>query len=352
MREKKKINEINIVRAFAILAVLIIHATAGARSNVPWGSASSPFYITVNQLSTFAVPLFIMITGLVLFYRYYDNWTWEQALTFYKKRIQYIVLPYLIWSIFYYVYNQAVYNHEVSFDIEALSQQLLWGRAGYHLYFMVIIIQFYAAFPLILTLFRKMRLSARKVIGAGLLVQTVFYILHYWIGPFAHKAALMPNYFLVFCVGAAIGMSYQRFTELAGHLWWTFAASVAVGFTTVLIGLASRSGAHYWPPVYAVLFNLYAILVGFSALWIAQKLDARASAASKLANAFGALAFGIYLIHPAVLTLWRQIYNPDPQQSVYHLYNLASLMIIIIVPWAVAKLIKQSKHHWLLFGKS
>lgn len=95
---KKNIVELNVVKAVAILAVLLIHVSADPRIHVPWGSASAPFYMVANQLSMFAVPVFIMINGLVLFYRYHDDWNFPQAIQFYKKRLKFIVIPYLVWS--------------------------------------------------------------------------------------------------------------------------------------------------------------------------------------------------------------------------------------------------------------
>ncbi|WP_276356911.1 acyltransferase [Cohnella caldifontis] len=349
---KNRILEINFVKAVAIFAVLVIHATATPSVKVPWGSLSALFYVLANQLSMFAVPLFLLVNGLVLFYRYHGDWSGAQALAFYKKRLQYILVPYLLWSLFYYAFNQWLMDRRIEFDPAFFWRLLLWGHSSYHLYFMVIVIQVYAVFPLLMSLVRRFRLQSRHVAWIGLLGQAAFYSVNKWDHPIPHIAALMPNYLLVFSVGAAIGMDYRAFAERSRHLWWTFGAAVGTGLLYVLMLAASKSGAVYWSPLYAALYNLYAVLVGVSALWIGRKAVALGSRLSQAVLAFGAASFGIYLVHPAVQSIWRHLYNPGPGGAVYHAYNALTLLLDAFVSWGIVLLLKKIKFSWVWFGKS
>lgn len=349
---KQNIVELQYVRAFAILAVLIIHVTATATVTVPIGSLTYPFYQMANQLSMFAVPVFVMISGIVLFYRYYDSWNVSQIWVFYRKRLQYIVIPFVLWSIFYYVYNQWVSLHRIDFDWRQFIQLAQWGKTSYHLYFMVIIIQFYAVFPLLLTLVRKLRVGAGSVVLIGLFAQTAVYSIHHWVKPIAHLSALLPNYMLVFCVGGVIGMLYKKFADRSGQLWWVFGAAVATGFLYMFLLINAKSGAHYGSPLYVILYNLYAVLVGISLIWISMKCHAVASWLTKRLYGIGAYSFGIYLIHPAILTLWRHLYNPSAGQAGYHLYNLTTLVIMVAAPWMAVYFMSQWRWTWVLFGKA
>src|SRR5438105_649855 len=71
MGKKPKIVEIDIIRAIAILAVVVIHGTSNAVM-LPLGTVSQAVFFAVNRLSHFTVPVFIWVSGLVLFYSYYD----------------------------------------------------------------------------------------------------------------------------------------------------------------------------------------------------------------------------------------------------------------------------------------
>lgn len=348
---KPNIVELQYVRAFAILAVLMIHVTATASVTVNPGQLAYPIYQMANQLSMFAVPLFIMISGIVLFYRYYDTWDKTQILSFYRKRLQFIVIPFLLWSIFYYLFNQLVSQHRIDIDFASFFELARWGRTSYHLYYMVIIIQFYAVFPLLMTLLHKLRMGVVSVVVIGLTIQAAIYSIHHWIKPIAHLPTLLPNYMLVFCVGGAIGILYKRFANHAGQLWWVFATAVATGFLYMFLLINAKSGAHYWAPLYVILYNLYAVLVGISLVWMSMKFTSGASWLSKRLYAIGACSFGIYLVHPAVLTVWRHLYNPTVGQPGYHLYNLLSLVVVIVVPWLIVRVMTQWKFTWVLFGK-
>ena len=73
MLSRPKLTEIDIIRAIAIIAVLVIHGTSGA-TQLPLGTGSHAVFFILNKASLFTVPLFIWISGVVLFYTYYDRW--------------------------------------------------------------------------------------------------------------------------------------------------------------------------------------------------------------------------------------------------------------------------------------
>ncbi|PHJ37116.1 hypothetical protein P378_18175 [Desulforamulus profundi] len=65
---KQSLGEIEITRGIAILAVLLIHITGLPLRVLEPGSASFLFYTLINRGMQFAVPLFLMISALVLAY--------------------------------------------------------------------------------------------------------------------------------------------------------------------------------------------------------------------------------------------------------------------------------------------
>jgi peptidoglycan/LPS O-acetylase OafA/YrhL len=93
----------------------------------------------------FAVPVFIFITGLVLFYNYNRELHYG---SFILKRCKDILLPYLLWSTVY-----ALIFREVGLPFWLELKQIfnLWltGTASYHLWYVVMMIQLYLLFPFI-----------------------------------------------------------------------------------------------------------------------------------------------------------------------------------------------------------
>ena len=69
---KERIPELDLLRGFAILGVLMVHATSVAATKIP-NSIMKNVYVFLNTFSTFCVPAFIFLTGFVLFYNYYER---------------------------------------------------------------------------------------------------------------------------------------------------------------------------------------------------------------------------------------------------------------------------------------
>ena len=100
MSVKQRLSELDFVRAIAAISVVVIHVTASPIAFGRRGSLPMLFYIGANQLARFSIAAFVFITGLVLFYNYPTGKPLRYA-EFIRKRLTYIFIPYLIWSIGY-----------------------------------------------------------------------------------------------------------------------------------------------------------------------------------------------------------------------------------------------------------
>lgn len=87
-------------RAIAVIEVIVFHVTeVGLFSSALWTvTALSPFMF-------FGVPHFIFISGVVLYNKYNNGFSLP---TFYKKRFNSVLPPYLVWSTFYVAFYYGV----------------------------------------------------------------------------------------------------------------------------------------------------------------------------------------------------------------------------------------------------
>lgn len=134
----------DVLTILATMAVVFLHSSEYAFSNntgdIHWLIAS------INQVAfIWAVPIFFMISGAnLLDYRErYDT------KTFFKKRLNKILLPFLFWSIIWYILNPVIWNLPIHYDFNQFIDAVMHGKIQSIFWFFYIIIGFYISAPLV-----------------------------------------------------------------------------------------------------------------------------------------------------------------------------------------------------------
>jgi probable poly-beta-1,6-N-acetyl-D-glucosamine export protein len=343
MQNRPKIPEIDFVRAIAIMAVLIIHGTSNA-TLLPVGTGSQAVFFILNRACLFTVPVFIWISGVVLFYNYYDRWDPTNSFVFWTKRLRRILFPYLMWSVFYYVYNQYMFHGKITFDAFYLSKLLLSGNASYHLYYMVIIVQFYILFPIIMTAVRKFRLLRKGLIPIGICIQAAAYSINQWLHPIPEYASLFASYSALFALGAYTGIHYSTVIAWANkHKTWIWTTMIMGGFTFVAMLLLHQYGfvnvENTW---FELVLLLYCMTVTLCLVKWGQLAISSGSQLAAVMSGLGAASFGIYLAHPAILTLWDRLKPAKEDILLYDLHTASSILIGLLGSWLLVVLYRST----------
>lgn len=145
--EKTWIEEIDILRGFAILAVIAIHTSTN------FSKITNLNYLVISNMvidifSQFGVPLFIFISGFVLAIKYYDMVPLTQ---FFIKRIRSTIPQYLIFSILYISFFAILNDPPSSSEI---FYKILTASSAIHMWFFLTIIGFYIFYPIIIKIYR------------------------------------------------------------------------------------------------------------------------------------------------------------------------------------------------------
>ena len=110
----QKNNTIQLIRALAIIAVVMIHMTP-----------SGMYQVFCRPFINYAVATFLFLSG---FLTKIDNDNW---ISFYKKRIKRVLIPYLIWTVLYTLSSK---------NIGKLPNNLITAKAAAPLYYIFVYI--------------------------------------------------------------------------------------------------------------------------------------------------------------------------------------------------------------------
>lgn len=165
----ERLVELDILRAFAIIGVILIHVVSGALYYVNTATASFKIYIFIDQFLRYSVPLFVALSGYTLALKYAGRKI--NPVEFFNRRIVRILPWYFFWSAVIFLFLRFTHWWELTPKFP-LWKIIFLGKADYHLYFVPMILQLYILFPLILFLCGKLK---NKLLIIVFLMQAMFY---------------------------------------------------------------------------------------------------------------------------------------------------------------------------------
>ena len=324
------------LRGICMLGVIGIHIGSLALS-----PNNFTLYLLLEILSRYSVPSFFFISGygLACTDKGLLSGSRLNYIDFMKKRLRGAGLPYLSWSLFYMLYFWLILPPGfVSWNPLHVAYVLFFGLGCYHLYFMVILLWFYASYPLWR---RLLRIIIHQSIPFMLVLLFVFQLAFNWWTThpglntagwsvlaknfFDYRLNYLPlHYLLIFISGGLAACYWQKFIALLRRysviVCLIFAASVVwdvqscyeavtvKGYT--LIDLANTY--HQLSPqglCYTVGSLLFFCLV---LDWLERRAQSEGSLANLLYKAISILSaysMLIYFVHPLLLDWLSSAYN-------------------------------------------
>jgi len=355
-----------------MLGVLLVHTTATSAVELSPASSLYPIYILVNRFGKIGTTTFVFLSSLVLFYNYGQR-TIDGGMLgrFFRRRVALVLLPYLVWSGFYYMlgltqlYGWA--GARAAATAGGLGRALLYGDAYYHLYFVVINVQFYLLFPLFLWLVqshsRRRPGSGWQLIALGITMQWAFWWYARSVSPVAYKSSIALTYFSHYWLGAFAGLYYDRFVAFlerplgragrASHIVAALWAAAGLGYS-VLYYRHFGFGTVHAPVLYELAWSAYTYLSLLMLVCVGRALCRRAGPRLLAAmSGFGAVTFGIYLVHPVLLMLWETHIIPRAGGAppTYHLAVAGGFALVTLGSWLLATLVHRLlPGSWALLG--
>lgn len=324
------------LRGICMLGVLGIHI--GSLALAP---NNFTLYLLLEILSRYSVPSFFFISGygLACTDKGLLSGSRLNYIDFMKKRLRGAGLPYLSWSLFYMLYFWLILPPGfVSWNPLHVAYVLFFGLGCYHLYFMVILLWFYASYPLWRQL---LRIIIHKSIPFMLVLLFIFQLAFNWWTThpglntagwsviaknfFDYRLNYLPlHYLLIFMSGGLAACYWEKFIALlrrySAMVCMIFAASMAwdvqscyeavtvKGYT--LIDLANTY--HQLSPQ-GLCYTVGSLLFFCLALdWLERKAQSEGSLAKpfyKAISILSAYSMLIYFVHPLLLDWLSSAYN-------------------------------------------
>jgi surface polysaccharide O-acyltransferase-like enzyme len=290
-------------RVAGMVAVVVAHVFAPAvrfdvaDPNAPaWWAAMG-----ISATSRFCVPLFVMISGALLLAPRAGLRPGE----FYRRRLHRIGLPLAVWCAFYLALRSLTTSERLTAGQAA--REVLDGGVYYHLYFLFVLAGLYALTPfvrvIVLNASQRMLVAFVAVLLAlGALDQAAVVLFESEQGNAATRFLPYLGYF----VGGLLVSQLELTPRLLRLAWMCFVGGVVLGTVGGWL-LYVAMGSVYVE--YALLpLSPAVMLTAFGAVVLLRDLPRRAPrlTSSRTVARLSALSFGVYLVHPAVLT---QLHN-------------------------------------------
>jgi len=374
--KKENIEEITLLRALAFLAIATQHSIGEYIYRADILQQDAVMLAMLFHMTRFGTPAFVFMAGALLFYR---SWEGQSYGAFLRKRAADILVPFLAWTAIYWAAAMLCAGRSLAAPAAwlDLARQLVEPTYGYHLWFILMIFQFYILFPLLRKAAEPLRRFAARRPGregvrttwlltaAGALYLALVYYSYWHAGAFAasvggawewamaRRTMWAVFYFFYFVLGAVCAMALHRFREAAVSLLpvslfafaacyvWAGYALLDTSTETMMLGAST-----YLRPV-IFLLALSQLAAGFGVLVLVVR---RGGWLKRALLAIGRLSFGAFLAHPLVLTGVGFVTRPLHLEG-YHLpVAVATSIVVAAGALLIARLAGRLPFGWLLVG--
>lgn len=313
----------NIMRIVAAFFVVLLHSVG----------ESDGANLVISCICRFSVPVFVLISGRYLLHG-------ERKLGYFLRKSLHFLLLILCWSAIFYIYHRIIGTlPDVSLPVYLLTQPI-------HLWYLWMIACLYLLTP-ILSVFVN---SAKKEIFIYALVITALLGSPLTVmlrsGRFELLAELMDKTKLPTQLGFIflflLGDYLQRYEPKLPFAAWLAIFAAGTGFTIAGTLYLSRGGTADYLLLSFFSPGAMAAAVGFFGM--CEKLFREKEISAARSARIGALAsatLGVYLMHPLILDVLRELWNgvdgmSDALYSV--ILALAAFVISAVISWLLGKL--------------
>lgn len=292
---------LNDMRILAALAIISVHYTITVQGLIP--DTQGLAYWSANVYASFSfwgVPVFVMISGAILLN---PEKEYSSILSFYKKRVNRLLIPILFWTLFYLIWSIAKNSFlGREYTLDTLLNDLLIGRPFYHMWYLYMVIGLYLFTPF---LKKIVKYSSYKELLFLTFMLFVISLTAFGSGSiFPHHSnvfiLMFPIYLSYFFAGYLIIESRKQFdTKILLLLFISFGLITLAGRHFNING----SGLYFYNN-----FSVFIIGMSVTLMFLIKNLHYKYDFPSHIIAKVASFSLGAYLVHPAVIDIIKRLH--------------------------------------------
>ena len=351
MEEKKRLIYPDLLRIISIFSVLVLHAVGEIWRDIPIQSKSWVALVAIDSIFRFAVPVFVMVSGMFMLSPQKDRGIKE----LYSKKILRIVTSFIFWSLIYTFFHLAsqIITQRGSFkpDFQEIINNFLIGE--YHLWFMYMIVGLYIVTPLL-----------RKIVAKKSTMQ-YFLVIWFMFCIVANFTGLIPKignkiYGFIDLFKISIAVEYSGYYVLGyylnkyavkrpiKHAVYAFAVlgTLGIAFMTVFTSFRSNESVSKY---LGYLLPMTAFQSAAIFLFVQDKFKnvSLSEKSQKTIYTLSKISFGIYLSHILVMKTvekFSHMFFPLPPYALFGALLISAAIISPLISYFLNKIPGASKY--------
>jgi len=331
----KYYDEVPIIRAVAAMLVVAIHTVNSIAYSASTGDFTSEALGYINQMARLGTPIFAVISAFLLTISVIHKGF--NLNYFMKSRFSKIFIPYIIWTIFYLLYRE-YFLHNLEEDGKLINY-FVYGKANFHLYFILTVIQFYFLFPFVHKFKKGWPLLSAFLLAtfiniAWIIIQPIS-LGGGGIERFVNDKLFILNWISFFMFGIVYAKFYNEIKEMIFKYKSLISIIIAILFIDLLISIDLEnltSSIHISNIIYIPFFV-------FFLNYMYEHVKKNKIVLNTL-TVIGNYSMGIYLVHYVAIQFVKRLPYVDqiPAQSKFISVFIAAIALSVLIVYLIGKL--------------
>lgn len=329
----------NQVFGLASISILIYHFTKDIETYALTGLLSALSSIYQTWIGYCGVEWFLFLSGMGLFFSFQKK---PHLLSFYKRRLQRLCLPYILIGLSYWlIYDIVLYHRSVFVFLKDISFITVFSSIHHFQYWYIcFIIVVYLMYPLLFPVCDGKKFNTKLWIGLGMIISGL-YLFSRWNYDMYYHTHIFFARFMIFYIGALCSFKIYRKKNFlkSDALLFAIGIPLKIGFECLPIAFS--------PLIYRLVGCFWSLSLLFIVVFLMHHFHP-----SRLLKYCGTWSLELYMLHIAYRSIFKVLIYDRTRISFTWVYALVIVCTFASIPMyrqikdALSNTYQRLKDHW------